>query len=201
MKKQLKVFIIIIIIVLGVSALSFKLYKDNKEPVKETVKETENFKSIDKENNPKENKVPFNGILYIGHDDGFKEVPFTLENGLDTEGILKALSNETNWNLKVSDIQLSDKGSIKICWSKSSSLYTGIPEEQKMEFFVAKQEDLDAMILDSVKKTILENEKKKNIYYSDEKGNTLKLPNTYVEIPIDKPYSNFNDYMEYEPIY
>lgn len=198
MKKSTRNIIIIILAIGVITALSFKIYSNKKESNPEQKKQTEHFKPIDK--NSKEN-TPYTGTLYIGHGDAFKEVPFTLDNGLDTEGILEALSNETNWNLSVSNIQVSDKGSIKICWSKGSSLYTGIPKDQKMEFFVAKQEDLDAMILDSVKKSILENEKNKNIYYSDEQGNTLKLPDTFVEIPAEKPYSNFNDYMEYEPIY
>lgn len=195
MKKTLKA-IITILIILGVLSLSYKIYKAKNEPTKKDTKQSEKFTI---EENKSES--PYNGILYIGHGGAYKEIPFTSEKGLSTESILKAIENETNWNLNAAKILVSDKGSVKICWSKSSSLYTGIPKEQKMEFFVAKQEDLDAMILDSVKKTILQNENKKNIYYADEKCNRLKLPDTYVEIPEDKPYSNFTDYMEYEPIY
>lgn len=197
MKKSVKTVIIVLLIASLAAGAYLGFRKDKKTPEKKPAEKTEQFMPVQEP----EKKEPYEGTLYIGYGDGYREIPFKSENGLSTESILENISRETGWNLDTEKTEVSDEGNVKILWSGKSSLFTGIPKEQKTEFFVAKQEDLDAMILDSVKKTVLENEKIKKIYYADSEGKDLKLPDTYVEIPADKPYSTFTDYMDYAPIY
>ena len=78
---------------------------------------------------------------------------------------------------------------------RNSSLYSGIPLKQNKEYWVGNQKELDACILDSINKTMLENlGPSYTVYYADAEGGDLKLSDVGVTIPANVPYSSFWNY-------
>lgn len=132
--------------------------------------------------------------LYIWNVDSWKTVQYKYRDTLTVQKLLEGLSYVTNWNLSTSAIKLRDQ-KCAIWWSGTCSLYTGFPKKQAKEYIVFDRKDLDAAILDSVKKTIEENlGLSYTIYYGSADGGDLRLSDQGITIPVDEPYSSFWDY-------
>lgn len=132
--------------------------------------------------------------LYIWNVDQYKTVQWHYRDTLTVQKLLEGLAHETNWNLTVSAIKPASEKTT-ILWSNSSSLFAGIPAKQNKEYIVFQQKDLDAAILDSVAKTIVENlGLGYTVCYAGPGGENLTLPGTGITIPAGEPYSSFGDY-------
>lgn len=132
--------------------------------------------------------------LFIWNVDTYKTVQWKYRDTLTVRKLLEGIQHETNWDLSVADVKLSDQD-VTIQWSESSSLYKGLPKQQNREYMVFNRKDLDAAILDSVKTTIVENlGLSYSVFYADPRGGDLTLPEVGVTIPSDEPFSSFWDY-------
>lgn len=132
--------------------------------------------------------------LYIWSVDTWKTVQWKYRDNLTVQKLLEALAHMTNWELSTSAIKLNEQ-KVTIWWNEKSSLYTGFPARQNKEYIVFSREDLDASILDSVKKTITENlGPSYTVCYANTNGNDLVLKDVNVTIPKDEPFSSFWDY-------
>lgn len=142
--------------------------------------------------------VTLEGVtVYVGSGSSYDEIGLSERS---VQGILDALEAATNWNLSVALITETD-GDIKICWSKDSSLYTGLPENQVDEYYVSNQEALDALILDSVKESVQSvYGSDTDVYYADADGNDLVLDDVDATVPADSPYSEWEDYAYFFPM-
>lgn len=134
--------------------------------------------------------------LYIGYEGKFKEYPHQFKGSPTPDQLIKAIADETGWNLTLADITTSGKGGITVSFSKESALFTGPPNPQKDEFHTYDVTQLDRTILDSIQKTLQKNfvsnlgdPNNLNIYFSMEGDKALELPNTDVTIPMESPYS------------
>lgn len=140
--------------------------------------------------NPGDHEV----TLFIWNIDSWKTVQWKYRDNLTVQKLLEGLAYVTNWDLSTADVKI-EKEKVTIRWSKMSSLYTGLPAKQAKDYMVFSQEDLDAVILDSIKQTITENlGPSYSIYYAASDGTDLVLPNVDTTIPAAYPYTAFGDY-------
>ena len=145
---------------------------------------------------PAERKNPGNRYvtLFIWNVDSWKTVQYAYRDNLTVQKLLEGLAYVTNWNLSTSAVKLRDQ-SCTIWWDGKCSLYTGLPDKQAKEYIVFEPKDLDAAILDSVKKTIEENlGLSYTVSYGSANGGDLRLADIGVTIPVSEPYSSFWDY-------
>lgn len=134
--------------------------------------------------------------LYIGTKaGGFTEYPMACEGELTPELLVQGIADLTGWDLTLAEPVISGKGGMSVCLSKQSSLFNGPPYPQKEEFFMYGAEQLAETILDSIQKTlqkgfVLEpgDPDTLDIWYYQEGGQPLELPNLSLSWPIDQPY-------------
>ena len=132
--------------------------------------------------------------LYIWGVDSYKAVTWHYRDSLTVQKLLEGIQHETNWDLSTGDIKYNGQ-TVTILWSKTCSLYAGVPEQQAKDYLVFDQKDLDAAILDSVKKTIIENlGPSYSVCYGNAQGGDLTLSGIGVTIPVKTPYTWFGNY-------
>lgn len=140
-----------------------------------------------------------NATLYIRAGGSYKTVQTSFSGDKNVRNLLGAIARETNWNLDAQNISVSDN-KIVISWSKDSSLYSGIPSSQSKTYYVATQDNLDRMILESVKSTLQNNlGSSYKVYYTAPDGGNLVLPDTQVTIPASSEYTSYSDYEPFFP--
>lgn len=130
-------------------------------------------------------------VLYIGRHE--KKLSST---GNSAQALLSAMASETGWNLSTNGIS-SNSNTVFINWGSSSSLYTGAGRTSTNTYYCSDQETLDALILDSVKKTLQQNLGVSYVYYSDPNGEDLVLSDVNATIDSKHPYTSFDDYQEF----
>lgn len=131
--------------------------------------------------------------LFIWNVDSWKTVQWNYRDTLTAKKLLEGLAYVTNWDLTCEVKPATQQLTFR--WDKASSLYSGIPLRQNKEYWVGNQKELDACILDSVYKTMLENlGPSYTVYYADAEGGDLKLSDVGVTIPANVPYSSFWNY-------
>ena len=131
--------------------------------------------------------------LFIWNVDTWKTVQWHYRDTLTAKKLLAGLAYVTNWDLTCEVKPATQKLTFR--WDKASSLFSGIPLRQNKEYWIGNQKELDACILDSVYKTMLENlGPSYTVYYADAEGNDLELTDVGITIPANVPYSNFWQY-------
>ena len=131
--------------------------------------------------------------LFIWNVDSWKTVRWHYRDTLTAKKLLAGLAYVTNWDLTCEVKPATQKLTFR--WDKASSLFSGIPLRQNKEYWIGNQKELDACILDSVYKTMLENLGPSYTgYYADAEGNDLELTDVGITIPANVPYSNFWQY-------
>lgn len=131
--------------------------------------------------------------LFIWNVDAWKTVQWNYRDTLTAKKLLEGLAYVTNWDLTCEVKPATQQLTFR--WDKASSLYSGIPLRQNKEYWVGNQKELDACILDSINKTMLENlGPSYTVYYADAEGNDLELSDVGVTIPANVPYSSFWNY-------
>ena len=131
--------------------------------------------------------------LFIWNVVSWKTVQWNYRDTLTAKKLLEGLAYVTNWDLTCEVKPATQQLTFR--WDKASSLYSGIPLRQNKEYWVGNQKELDACILDSINKTMLENlGPSYTVYYADAEGGDLKLSDVGVTIPANVPYSSFWNY-------
>ena len=131
--------------------------------------------------------------LFIWNVDSWKAVQWNYRDTLTAKKLLQGLAYVTNWDLTCEVKPATQQLTFR--WDKASSLYSGIPLKQNKEYWVGNQKELDACILDSVYKTMLENlGPSYTVYYADAEGGDLELTDVGVTIPANVPFSSFWNY-------
>lgn len=131
--------------------------------------------------------------LFIWNVDSWKTVQWNYRDTLTAKKLLQGLAYVTNWDLTCEVKPATQQLTFR--WDKASSLYSGIPLKQNKEYWVGNQKELDACILDSVYKTMLENlGPSYTVYYADAEGGDLELTDVGVTIPANMPFSSFWNY-------
>ena len=131
--------------------------------------------------------------LFIWNVDSWKTVQWNYRVTLTAKKLLQGLAYVTNWDLTCEVKPATQQLTFR--WDKASSLYSGIPLKQNKEYWVGNQKELDACILDSVYKTMLENlGPSHTVYYADAEGGDLELTDVGVTIPANVPFSSFWNY-------
>lgn len=131
--------------------------------------------------------------LFIWNVDTWKTVQWNYRDTLTAKKLLQGLAYVTNWDLTCEVKPATQQ--LTFLWDKQSSLFSGIPLRQNKEYWVGNQKELDACILDSVYKTMLENlGPSYTVYYANVEGGDLELTDVGVTIPAGTPYSSFWNY-------
>ena len=132
--------------------------------------------------------------LYIGMNGQFKEYPLETKEDITYYTLVGAIAELTGWNLDL-ESAVEGNGKIVISFADTSSLFVGLPKEQKEEFQVKDAGELDQPILDSVQKTIQEwvgtEDGKAEVYFTAADGGDLVLKDIGVTISADDPYTGF----------
>lgn len=138
-------------------------------------------------------------IIYITMDGGitYEEVVVTNEGELTPEFLIEQLAEITGWNLDLADEVTSGKGGMTVSFSKTSSLFVEVPEEQKEAYFDLDAAQLSSAILDSIKHTLQYNFVDSNlgdpstldIYFCMEGDVELQLDLIEGRVPLTEPYT------------
>lgn len=134
--------------------------------------------------------------LYIGtRANDFNEYPMTCEGELTPDALIQGIADLTGWDLTLPLPVISGKGSMSVCLSSESALFTGPPAPQKDEFHMYDVGQLAETILDSIQKTLQEGFTGEggapdalDIWYYTEGDQPLELPILGLSWPIDQPY-------------
>ena len=136
-----------------------------------------------------------NATLYIGSECYFRELPVFIEGDVTAEAIIAKMAELTNWNLDLASPIVTGKGGATVLFAKTSSLYTGIPENQVQGFVVYDRVQLIDAILGSVKATLQHyyvteegDPASVSIWYASAEDEPLSFPDLGLTIPMDKPY-------------
>ena len=134
--------------------------------------------------------------LYIGMEGRFREYPLSYSGELTPEKLIAGIAERTGWNLDLADEVTDGKGGMSVCFSERSALFVGPPEPQREEFSVYSADELAAMILDSIQRTLqynfvnpaLGDPSALPIYYCGPDGGALSLSNIGITLPLETPY-------------
>ena len=136
-----------------------------------------------------------NATLYIGSECYFRELPVFIEGDVTAEAIIAKMAELTNWNLDLASPIVTGKGGATVLFAKTSSLYTGIPENQVQGFVVYDRVQLIDAILGSVKATLQHyyvteegDPASVSIWYASAEDEPLSFPDLGLTIPMDAPY-------------
>ncbi|MBR1813356.1 MAG: hypothetical protein IJ773_05975 [Lachnospiraceae bacterium] len=136
-----------------------------------------------------------NATLYIGSECYFRELPVFIEGDVTAEAIIVKMAELTNWNLDLASPIVTGKGGATVLFAKTSSLYTGIPENQVQGFVVYDRVQLIDAILGSVKATLQHyyvteegDPASVSIWYAAAEDEPLSFPDLGLTIPMDAPY-------------
>lgn len=140
------------------------------------------------------------GNIYIGMlGKTMTEYPCQNSDNMTPEMLISTIAGMTGWNLELADkVVEAEDGGLKVCFASTSSLFTGLPENQAEEFAVASEEELIATILDSIQYTLQSNfpsgeNGSLNIYYSMEGNQPLNLTSIGKTVAMDQPYNGLDD--------
>lgn len=140
------------------------------------------------------------GNIYIGMlGKTMTEYPCQNSDNMTPEMLISTIAGMTGWNLDLADAVTEDEnGGLKVCFASTSSLFTGLPQEQVEEFAVANEEELITTILDSIQYTLQQNfadgeSDSVNIYYSMEGNQPLDLSLIGKSVPMDQPYTGLDE--------
>ena len=133
--------------------------------------------------------------LYIGRAGQFGTHPFSYQGELTPDQLIAAIGDLTGWDLRLDGPVLRDRRGITVTFAADCALFTGPPEPQKEDFFVYDAEELCAIALDSVCRTLqwnavnpkLEDPKAVPVYFRTA-GGDLALENIGFTQPADLPY-------------
>lgn len=139
--------------------------------------------------------------IYIGiAGQTMTEYPCESSDNVTPEMMLSTMAGVTGWNLDLADQIKIEDGKITVCFAKTSSLFTGMPETQTEEFAVYDGDELTRTILDSIQYTLQHNyvndesgsDGTYDIYYCMEGGQPLELPLIGKTLPADQPYNGLD---------
>jgi hypothetical protein len=140
------------------------------------------------------------GNIYIGMlGKTMTEYPCQNSDNMTPEMLISTIAGMTGWNLDLADAVTEDEnGGLKVCFASTSSLFTGLPQEQVEEFAVANEEELITTILDSIQYTLQQNfadgeSDSVNIYYSMEGNQPLDLSLIGKSVSMDQPYTGLDE--------
>ena len=134
-------------------------------------------------------------VLYIGRAGQYGTYRLPYEGEAAPDQLLGAIAALTGWDLSLDGPVLRDASGITVTFSERCALFTGPPEPQKEDFFVYDAEELCAIALDSVCRTLqwnavnpkLEDPKAVPVYFRTA-GGDLALENIGFAQPADLPY-------------
>lgn len=144
-------------------------------------------------------------MIYVGKaGDTMIEYPCESSDNPTPEMLISTMAGVTGWNLDLADNVTVGKGGMTVCFAKTSSLFTGIPENQTEEVTVSDDEELIRTILDSIQYTLQHNfvdsesgdPSSLEIYYCMEGDQPLELPLIGKTLPIDQPYHGLDNIEE-----
>lgn len=133
--------------------------------------------------------------LYISTgNQNFQSFPFT-GSEVTPDTLVQGIADLTGWNLNLADTISSGKGGMTVCFTGSSSIFTGPPEDQSDDFHVYDAESMVFAALDSIQMTLQNyassvNPSSVDIYFCMEGDVPIILDNLGVTIPMDQPYSH-----------
>lgn len=136
-------------------------------------------------------------VIYIGSGTEYKESLVLTDEEITPEMLIEKMSEITGWNLDLADDVTTGKGGMTVCFAKTSSIFTGPPEEQNEDYFVYDKEQLCQEIFDSVKHTLQYNfvdpelgePEELDVYFCTENGEPITIDDLSVTIPADEPYN------------
>jgi hypothetical protein len=136
--------------------------------------------------------------LYIGYE-GENPVSVAVEGPWAPETLIKALAEETGWNLDLASIY-SDASGVVIALASESSLYMGPPEPQKDAYHVYDGEDLVSSIIFSIANTLIYNDFSPVYFTAPEGGDIVAETSGYAflisaEQPWGEPLSSLDIYL------
>ncbi len=134
--------------------------------------------------------------LYIGtKENGFAEYILNYEGDLTPELLIQGIGDLTGWDMTLDQTVTMGKGGMSVCFSQTSALFAGPPEQQKSEFHMFDVEQLVHTLLDSVQKTLQMgftgkggNPDALDIYYCMAGDRPLDIPDIGRKWPLDRPY-------------
>ena len=108
---------------------------------------------------PEEEPVPAaqTATLYIGTENNFQSVEVSYTGTLTPAFLVNAIAQETGWNLDLADEITQGKGGMTVDFASTSSIATGLPENQKDAYRIFDQGQLVETILDSIAYTFQQN--------------------------------------------
>lgn len=133
--------------------------------------------------------------LYISTgNQNFQSFPFT-GSEVTPDTLVQGIADLTGWNLNLADTISSGKGGMTVCFTGSSAIFTGPPEDQSDDFHVYDAESMVFAVLDSIQMTLQNyassvNPTSVDIYFCMEGDVPIILDNLGVTIPMDQPYSH-----------
>ena len=134
-------------------------------------------------------------MVYIGtRANGFTDYPIVYDGDLTPEKLIQGIADLTGWDLTLAEPVISGKGSMSVCLSGESALFTGPPNPQREEFHMYDVGQLAETILDSIQKTLQmgftgeggDPDALDIWYYMEDQP--LELPILGLSWPIDQPY-------------
>lgn len=140
--------------------------------------------------------------MYIGTSGNMREYPCESSNNLTPELMISTMAKVAGWNLDLAEAVTVGEDGMTICFASTSSIFTGVPEDQEEEFAVSDKEELVATILDSIQYTLQQNfaevtvggdPSSLNIYYCMEGHQPLDLSDINKNVPMDQPYAGLAD--------
>lgn len=140
-------------------------------------------------------------VIYIGSGTEYKESLILTDEEITPELLIEKISELTGWNLDLADDVTTGKGGMTVCFAKTSSIFTGPPEEQNEDYFVYDKEQLCQEILDSVKHTLqynfvdpeLGNPEELDVYFCTENNEPITVDDIGITIPADEPYNGLGE--------
>ncbi len=140
-------------------------------------------------------------VIYIGSGTDYKESLVLTDEEITPELLIGKISEFTGWNLDLADDVTTGKGGMTVCFAKTSSIFTGPPEEQNEDYFVYDKRQLCQEIFDSVKHTLqynfvdpkLGNPEELNVYFCTENNEPITIDDIGITIPLDEPYNGLED--------
>jgi hypothetical protein len=111
------------------------------------------------------------------------------------DALVAGIAELTGWNLSLADEITDGKGGMTVSFAAEACLFTGPPESQQEEFYVADAYQLTFAVLDSVQKTLQAwaspvNPDSVDIYFCQTGDQPLTLETLGVTWPMDTPYSH-----------
>ena len=133
--------------------------------------------------------------LYIGMAGQYGVHAFPYQGELTPDQLIAAIGDLTGWDLRLDGPVLRDASGITVTFAADCALFTGPPEPQKEDFFVQDIQELSAVLLDSVCRTLqwnavnpkLEDPKSVKVYFRTAAGD-LTLEQVPFTQPADLPY-------------